>query len=114
MRASTTEVEQKLTPMEIKVLREFLSSVTVLPVIEKVFLYGSRSEMESTEWSDIDIAIVVVDKGHIREVEKKVESWLINSSPDLLIHPVVIDKETLKSRGIGERIKEGILLWQKE
>jgi len=113
MKANTAEVEQKLTPMEIKVLREFLSSVTILPHIEKVFLYGSRSEMESTEWSDIDIAIVVVDKGHIREVEKKVESWLINLSSDLLIHPVVIDKETLQSRGIGERIKKGILLWQK-
>jgi len=114
MGANTTEIEQKLTPLEVRVVREFLSFVTVLFGIDKIFLYGSRSEMESTEWSDIDIAIVVEDKEHIREVEKKVESWIINSSPELLIHPTVIDKEALKNRGIGERIKQGILLWQKE
>jgi len=114
MKTGMIEIEQKLTPLEISVVKEFLSSLTAFPQVESIFLYGSRGEMNSTEWSDVDIAVVVTGKEHIREIEKEIESWLIDFSPDILFHPVVIDRDILQHKGIGESIKKGILLWERE
>ncbi len=111
---SPIELERKLTPLELKVLRKFLSFATAIPSVVRIFLYGSRSEMFSTEWSDIDLAVVVMDKKRLREVEKKIEFWIIDSSPEVLIHPLVIDEESLESKGIGRKIQEGDLLWQRK
>ncbi len=106
-------VFERLTPYEKKVIEDLLSYLVRLESVEALFLYGSRSSGRSNEWSDMDVAIIVRDKEYVRITERLIEKWNIETSPEIMLHFIVIDQEALRKTLIGKEIMKGELLWSR-
>ncbi|MGB4269014.1 MAG: nucleotidyltransferase domain-containing protein [Spirochaetota bacterium] len=104
----------KLTPYEEKLIGDFLEYISGVLYVNSVIVYGSRSKGASNEYSDVDIAVVIDDAQYTKKVEKLIEQWNINNSPQILIHFLVIDTNSLHSSAIGKEIKNGDTVWLRQ
>lgn len=104
---------ERLTPYEKTVIKGFIDFFSGFSVVGSIVLYGSRSKGISNEYSDIDIAVVVDEATHVKDIEKKIEQWNITNSPEILIHFLVIDNDGLYKTEIGREILQGDMLWSK-
>jgi Nucleotidyltransferase domain. len=62
---------KRLTPYEETVIRSYIEYFSSFTMIGSIVLYGSRSKGISNEYSDVDIAVVVDEATHVKEIEKK-------------------------------------------
>lgn len=107
------QVYKRLTPYEMVILKDFISYFSRLEFLDAIILYGSRSIVRSNEWSDMDLAVVVKDKGYVRKTERLIERWNIEFSPEIMVHFLVIDQEALRTTAIGNEIMKGEILWSR-
>jgi predicted nucleotidyltransferase len=101
-----------LTPVEERVIKNFIQCLTTDSSIHAIYLYGSRQKALSHELSDIDIAVIVEKRETVRHIQKKIESWLNDQDFFIFFHPIVFD--SLCYSRIGKEITKGHLLWKKE
>jgi predicted nucleotidyltransferase len=111
-----------LTKTEQMLIDRFILLIIREIVVESIYLFGSRAKAKGHLWSDIDLAIVVRDKEHIKETTQKAIELSIKAEEELdiigelMLSPIVINKSLLNADiGIGKTIREeGILLWSRE
>jgi len=106
-------VFERLTPYEKKIIEDLLSYLGRLEFVEALYLYGSRSSGRSNEWSDMDVAVIVKDKEYVRIAERLIEKWNIETSPEIMLHFIVITQEALRTTVIGKEIMKGEVLWSR-
>jgi|Deesub1362A_J573_1020465.scaffolds.fasta_scaffold00171_50 hypothetical protein len=56
-------------------------------------------------------SVIVRSPLMVKETEKAIERWSIESEPELMIHPLVVDAGSLKNTSIGHEIRKGDILW---
>jgi len=105
------KTKDRLTPYERVIVNNLISYLKGIEYVDMVVLYGSRDKGMSDEFSDIDIAVVVRSSLMIKETERAIERWNIESAPELMIHTLVVDADSLKNTLIGHEIKKGDILW---
>ena len=104
----------KLTPYEEKLIADFIAYITNVPYVSRVIVYGSRSKGASNEYSDVDIAIVIDKALYSKQVEKLIEQWNIDYSPEILVHFLVVDTAHLHTSAIGKEIEKGDTVWLRQ
>ncbi|GAB4111765.1 MAG: hypothetical protein Kow00102_19930 [Spirochaetota bacterium] len=104
----------KLTPYEEKLINDFVEYITSVPYVNSIVVYGSRSKGVSNEYSDVDIAVVIDNLHNSKKVEKLIEQWNIDNSPEILVHFLVIDTNNLHSSAIGKEIEKGDAVWLRQ
>jgi predicted nucleotidyltransferase len=105
------KTKNRLTPYERIIISNLISYLKDFESVEIIILYGSRDKGISDEFSDIDIAVIVKSSLMIKETEKAIERWNIEFAPELMIHSLVVDADSLKSTSIGHEIRKGDILW---
>lgn len=107
------EIEAILTPAEVDTIQRFIRDMSGLETIQRFYLYGSRSRGKSHVSSDIDIAVLVGERGDIRATNRVIERWIETNEYIAGFHPVVIDTRTLENTFFGKNVKGGRLLWSR-
>ncbi len=99
---------------EIAVIKKFKSLIAPRASIQDLKVFGSRARGEGTEYSDLDI-LVVVDYLD-RELEKYIIdcAWEAGFPDDIFISPVILTRHQIEKTSLRESIflknadKEGI------
>ncbi|MCX8123679.1 MAG: nucleotidyltransferase domain-containing protein [Spirochaetes bacterium] len=105
---------KKLTPYEEQLISSFVEYISSFNQVTSVIVYGSRSKGQSNEYSDVDVAIVVEQTSDVKKLEKIIEQWNIDVSPEILLHFLVIDTNGLHTVAIGKEILEGDIVWLRQ
>ncbi|MEW6527545.1 MAG: nucleotidyltransferase domain-containing protein [Spirochaetota bacterium] len=105
---------KKLTPYEEQLISRFIDYITGYNEVTGVVLYGSRSKGLSNEYSDVDVAVIVEQLSDFKRLEKLIEQWIIDNSPEILVHFLVVDTNSLDTSAIGKEIKKGYTLWLRQ
>jgi predicted nucleotidyltransferase len=88
----------------LKVIEKFKSLVSQRVKIHEIRVFGSRARGDATEYSDLDVLVVVDHLDHV--VEKYISdcAWEAGFPEDIIIMPIAISVDTLKNSPIRESV----------
>lgn len=89
---------------ELKVIEKFKSLVSQRAEVHEIRVFGSRARGDATEYSDLDVLVVVDHLDHT--VEKYISdcAWEAGFPEDIIIMPIAISVDTLKNSPIRESV----------
>lgn len=89
---------------ELKVLEKFKALVSQRAEVHEIRVFGSRARGDATEYSDLDVLVVVDHLDYA--VEKYISdcAWEAGFPEDIIIMPIAISVDTLKNSPIRESV----------
>lgn len=89
---------------ELKVIEKFRLLVSQRVKIHEIRVFGSRARGDATEYSDLDMLVVVDHLDHA--VEKYISdcAWEAGFPEDIIIMPIAISVDTLNNSPIRESV----------
>jgi len=93
-----------MTERDLKIVERFKSLVSQRVKVNEVRVFGSRARGDATEWSDLDVLVVVDRLDH--SIEKYISdcAWETGFPDDVVVMPVSISTDTLKNSPVRESV----------
>jgi len=89
---------------ELKVLEKFKALVSERAEVREIRAFGSRARGDATEYSDLDVLIVVDQLDHSLEKHISECAWEAGFPEDIIVMPIAISIDTLKSGPMRESV----------
>lgn len=89
---------------DFKILEKFKSLVVQRARVHEIRVFGSRARGDATEYSDLDVLVVVDHLDHALEKYISECAWEAGFPEDIIVMPIVISISTLKNSPIRESV----------
>jgi len=89
---------------ELKVLDKFKSLVSQRARVYEIRAFGSRARGDATEYSDLDVLVVVEQLDHSLEKYISECAWEAGFPEDLIVMPVAVSTDTLRNSPLRESV----------
>jgi predicted nucleotidyltransferase len=89
---------------ELKIVGKFKQLVTRQVKVHEVRVFGSRARGDATEYSDLDVLVVVDQLNHTTEKYISDCAWEAGFPDDIVIMPVAITLDNLKNSPLRESV----------
>ncbi len=93
-----------MTPKDLKLIEKFKSLVSQRAKVYEIRAFGSRARGDATEYSDLDVLVVVEHLDHSLEKYISECAWEAGFPEDLIVMPIAISIDTLKNSPMRESI----------
>ncbi len=89
---------------ELKVLDKFKSLVSQRARVYEIRAFGSRARGDATEYSDLDVLVVVEQLDHSLEKYISECAWEAGFPEDMIIMPIAVSTDTLRNSPLRESV----------
>jgi predicted nucleotidyltransferase len=89
---------------ELKVIEKFKSLVSQRAKVHEIRVFGSGARGDATEYSDLDVLVVVDHLDHALEKYISDCAWEAGFPEDVIVMPITISMDTLKNSPMRESV----------